>query len=178
MSNSRPNTRQNKGGVSSMVKILGGCGCLAVGGFVLMILLAIALPSFLRELALARKSEGAGSLSAINRSQQAYRLENKGFATSIDDLDGRIVNRYFDSRIVPQLSTMTTAIATTVPLKGTDLKSYTAFVFVLESAATDLKFVSGICETDVPSRLPPAAPPAPSSETEPVQCPLGSSLVE
>ncbi len=162
-----------KSDVPVIIRILGSCGCLTISGLFLMIL----LPSFLRELSLARKSEGKADLGNLNRAQQAYQLENKTFASSIDDLDVGIISNYFDSQIVPQAGE-DSAIAIAIPRDGNDLKSYTGFTFLLGSTPAGPELISGICETDTPSKIPPAAPPAPSSVTEAVQCPPGSSLVE
>ena len=51
------------------------------------ILSAIALPTFLDQASKARESEAKTNLGALNRGQQAYRLENGEFASSISDLD-------------------------------------------------------------------------------------------
>ena len=51
------------------------------------VLSAIALPTFLDQAGKARESEAKTNLGALNRGQQAYRLENGEFASSISDLD-------------------------------------------------------------------------------------------
>ena len=51
------------------------------------ILSAIALPTFLDQAGKARESEAKTNLGALNRGQQAYRLENGEFASNISDLD-------------------------------------------------------------------------------------------
>ncbi|PSO56300.1 MAG: hypothetical protein BRC39_17520 [Cyanobacteria bacterium QH_7_48_89] len=56
------------------------------------ILSAIALPTFLDQAGKARESEAKTNLGALNRGQQAYRLENGEFASSISDLDVGIQN--------------------------------------------------------------------------------------
>jgi type IV pilus assembly protein PilA len=50
------------------------------------ILSAIALPAFLNQAAKARQSEAKQTLGALNRGQQAYRLENAQFSASIANL--------------------------------------------------------------------------------------------
>ena len=50
------------------------------------ILSAIALPSFLNQASKAKESEAKTNAGAVNRAQQAYRLENPQFASSIGDL--------------------------------------------------------------------------------------------
>jgi type IV pilus assembly protein PilA len=50
------------------------------------ILSAIALPTFLGQANKARVSGAKTNLGAINRAQQAYRIENGTFSNSLDDL--------------------------------------------------------------------------------------------
>ena len=50
------------------------------------ILAAIALPSFLNQANKAKQSEGKQYLSAINKGQQAYYVENTAFAVTISEL--------------------------------------------------------------------------------------------
>ena len=51
------------------------------------ILSAIALPTFLGQANKARESGAKTNLGTINRAQQAYRIENGTFSSSLDDLD-------------------------------------------------------------------------------------------
>lgn len=51
------------------------------------VLSAIALPTFLDQAGKARESEAKTNLGALNRGQQAYRLENGEFVSSISGLD-------------------------------------------------------------------------------------------
>lgn len=51
------------------------------------ILAAIALPSFLNQAAKARQAEGKNNVGAVNRAQQAFRLENPAFATDFVELE-------------------------------------------------------------------------------------------
>jgi type IV pilus assembly protein PilA len=50
------------------------------------ILAAIALPSMLNQANKARESGARSQVGAVNRAQQAYRLENVRFGTSVDEL--------------------------------------------------------------------------------------------
>ncbi|WRH68334.1 MAG: type IV pilin-like G/H family protein [Planktothrix sp. GU0601_MAG3] len=50
------------------------------------ILAAIALPSFLNQANKAKQSEGKQYLSAVNKGQQAYYVENTAFAANISEL--------------------------------------------------------------------------------------------
>jgi type IV pilus assembly protein PilA len=173
MPDSGSETPQKKGSIPAFIWILGGCGCLGVGLFIMAILVAIALPSFLNQVNKARGSEAKSNLGVIARAQQSYRLEQGTFATSIDQLDARITNQFFEYEIIPQAAPGKSVVFTAIPVEP-DLRSYTGVAF----QPTDDVFISGICETDSPSQTPPAAPPMPSSETEPIQCPPGSLLVE
>jgi type IV pilus assembly protein PilA len=59
---------------------------LLVSIVIIGVLSAIALPSFLNQSAKARGSEAKANLGSMNRAQQAYRLENGTFASSINSL--------------------------------------------------------------------------------------------
>jgi type IV pilus assembly protein PilA len=77
----------------------------AIGGFTLIELLvcivivgalgAIALPSYLSQAAKTRGSEAKSMLGTINRSQQAYRLENGAFASDIANLDAKVNGKFY-----------------------------------------------------------------------------------
>ncbi len=168
-------TPQKKGGVPIIVWLLGGCGCLGFGTVFLGIIAAIALPSFLNQVEKAGGSEAKSTIGMINRAQQAFQLKNETFATSINELDVSISGQLFEYQVIPQPDPSKSAIATAIPVEP-NFKSYTGFGFLVDSAGYD--FISGLCESDAPSRIPPAAPSRPSAETESVQCPPGSSLVE
>jgi type IV pilus assembly protein PilA len=173
---SMPPAASQKSSVPVIFWILGGCGCLGAGLFIVVILAAIALPSFLNQTAKARGSEAKSNLGTLNRAQQTFLLEKGIFAKSIGDLDAKISGEFFEYQIIPS-GNPKSAIATAMPIEF-NLKSYTGFAFTVGSSPTTSQFISGICETDNISITPPAAPLAPASATEPVQCPPGSSLVE
>jgi type II secretory pathway pseudopilin PulG len=164
-----------KGGVPVFVWVLGGCGCLTVGGFVFLVLLAIALPSFLNQVGKARGSEAKSTLGTLNRAQQAFHLENNSFAKSVEDLDARITPKFFSYQVLPSdFKSEAFTTATPVSPEGS-LKSYTGFIFLSNPTASEV--VSGICETDMPSQTPPAPPLPPTSGGMTVECAPGSSLV-
>jgi type IV pilus assembly protein PilA len=64
------------------------------------VLAAIALPSFLNQIGKARGSEAKSSLGTINRSQQAYRLENNTFSTALTNLDAKITGKFYTYAVV------------------------------------------------------------------------------
>jgi type IV pilus assembly protein PilA len=77
------------------------------------VLAAIALPSFLNQIGKARGSEAKSSLGTINRSQQAYRLENALFAPALTNLDAKITGKFYTYSV--QAGSATTGSALTTP---------------------------------------------------------------
>ena len=111
----------------------------------------------------ARESEAKNWIGAINRSQQAYRLENIDFAATLEELQIGLPSesdRYsyaIESQPAPGISVMATARA-----KEEGLRSYTGAVFVIETGRT----ISIICETDTTSMTPPEMPAPPKDANE------------
>jgi type IV pilus assembly protein PilA len=91
------------------------------------VLAAIALPSFLNQIGKARGSEAKSSLGTINRSQQAYRLENSIFANAITNLDAKITGKFY-TYSVPGGSATTANALTTPTAAATGLKVLSSFV--------------------------------------------------
>lgn len=61
------------------------------------VLAAVALPNLLGQVGKARESEAKSTIGAINRAQQAYFVENSGFADSATALEAPINGtNYFD----------------------------------------------------------------------------------
>jgi type II secretory pathway pseudopilin PulG len=164
-----------KKGVPVFVWILGGCGCFGCGGFLFLMVLAIALPSFLNQVGKARTAEAKSILGTINKSQESYSLENSRFANSIDALGLKLEpGRAFKYQIEP-ISNPNVAIVTATATR-TESKSYTGVVFKMGSGqATSL--LSGICETNTPSQTPPEFTTMPSTVATSIECPPGSTLV-
>jgi type IV pilus assembly protein PilA len=106
------------------------------------VLAAIALPSFLNQIGKARGSEAKSSIGTINRSQQAYRLENNIFASNLTDLDAKITGKFYSYAVTAGATAGTSAVTTTVTAGNTDLKvSYGA-----TEQAADV-FRQQICES-------------------------------
>ena len=120
----------------------------------------------------SRESEAKSWIGAINRAQQAYRLENIDFAATLEDLQVGLPSETYlysyaiESQPDPGLSVMTTARA-----KEEGLRSYTGAVFVIETGST----ISIICETDTTSMTPPEMPAPPKDANERPSCPAESS---
>jgi type IV pilus assembly protein PilA len=83
------------------------------------VLAAIALPSFLNQIGKARGSEAKSSLGVMNRSQQAYRLENGTFAGTTALLDAKISPKFY-------AYTMTSASANTAQIDSAPIASQTS----------------------------------------------------
>ena len=114
------------------------------------ILSAIALPSFLNQAAKAKQSEAKQFVGAVNRSQQAFRIENSSFAPTYDKLvlglPSLTTNYSYDVK-----GTTDIAKVTAKALDKTSLKSFGGGVFVLPSGAT----AAGACQTTGVSETPP-----------------------
>jgi type IV pilus assembly protein PilA len=80
------------------------------------VLAAIALPSFLNQIGKARGSEAKSSLGTINRSQQAYRLENNTFSDKLTNLDAKISGKFYSFAV--SSGAVAGAGATTKPVNG------------------------------------------------------------
>jgi type IV pilus assembly protein PilA len=63
-------------------------------------LAAIALPSYLNQVAKARGSEAKANMGSLNRSQQAYRWEHGRFTNQLNNLDVKLTNKYYNYSIV------------------------------------------------------------------------------
>jgi type IV pilus assembly protein PilA len=103
------------------------------------VLAAIALPSFLNQIGKARGSEAKSSLGTINRSQQAYRLENNVFSNNLTNLDAKISGNFY-SYSIPAANAGTASAITTASQAG--LKVSSSFV-----RQNDDTFTQIICES-------------------------------
>ncbi len=93
---------------------------------ILGILSAIALPSYLNQAAKTRASEAKSMLGTINRSQQAYRLENNIFSSALTNLDAKISGNFYTYAVTAGATT-TQATAQAVTTQA-GLKAYSALV--------------------------------------------------
>jgi type IV pilus assembly protein PilA len=119
------------------------------------VLAAIALPSFLNQIGKARGSEAKSNLGTINRSQQAYRLEQNQFANALTSLDAKVTGKFYTYTVAGAANTAT---AVTTPVAGNgDLKVSSAYV--RQNGDT---FIQLICESTNTSA---AVAVAPTNET-------------
>jgi type IV pilus assembly protein PilA len=105
------------------------------------VLAAIALPSFLNQIGKARGSEAKAALGTVNRSQQAYRLENSTFASALSSLDAKLSPKFYTYAV--GTTTKDDSLSSASP-QQTDLKSYAAGV--AQGSSDIVKF--SICESE------------------------------
>jgi type IV pilus assembly protein PilA len=106
------------------------------------LLSAIALPSYLNQAGKVRGAEAKSMLGTINRSQQAYRLENNTMASSLSFLDAKISGKFYSYIATAASQDVGNAIATAQKL---DLKAYSARV---EQSGSGDTFRQTICESN------------------------------
>lgn len=101
-----------------------------------------------KQVARAREASAQNALGAINRAQQAYRLENPTFTTSYQGLQmRRFDNEFYDIQIVSGDVNRAYATATA---KRSDNRSFSGVVTIEDGITT-----AHICETESASKTPP-----------------------
>ncbi len=142
------------------------------------VLAAIALPSFLNQIGKARGSEAKSNIGTINRSQQAFRLENNAMATALTNLDAKISGKFYSYAVGGTDANNASATATLVSTVATDLKNYGGSVVQIPAAGTTVEFFgSVICET-LANNAAPVTGTAPSVQNTQGTCAAGSKTVE
>jgi prepilin-type N-terminal cleavage/methylation domain-containing protein len=124
------------------------------------VLMAIALPNLLGQVAKGRQAEAKSNLGTINRAQEAYRFETGTFGTVGNTSSGtfgtlplKISGEYYnyedDNSGGPGDFSSTEARhkATAIPLYGDDIKDYTSSVGQTPSGA----FNQIVCEANDPT---------------------------
>jgi prepilin-type N-terminal cleavage/methylation domain-containing protein len=117
------------------------------------VLAAIALPNLLNQVAKGRQAEAKNNLGAINRAQQAYRLERASFGT-LSRLPITVTGQYytFTGGVDNQVFASHSAVALTT--YGNDVRDYGSGV----NQTTAGVFTNIICETDTPNVTLAAVP--------------------
>lgn len=104
----------------------------------------------------AREAAAEIQLSSINRAQQAYRLENDTFASSIEALrigqSSDLNNEHYEFRIVSADSTQAYATATA---KQPELRSFSGVVHLIRENSQNYTKIK-LCSTPSPSQTPPS----------------------
>lgn len=152
-----------------------GCGCLGVIG--LGLVSAIALPSFLNQADDAREAEAKSYVQSIMRGQQAYRIEQSKFASTIDSLGLGIKTEtdFYTYKLVPAESDQ--GIIVYAEPKDLTLNGFAGAVYAVEDASAGETTYSALCEGDELGKVP-AIPPVLDTDMAPeVVCPPGSFSV-
>jgi type IV pilus assembly protein PilA len=143
---------------------------LLVSIVIIGVLSAIALPGFLSQAAKSRGSEAKNNMGAINRAQQAYRLQYNSFTGQFTDLDMRVGGRFYSYQI--GAADAQNASAITASANSTDLNLYS-------SAVTQNGDFFGqiICESLI-SNTPAGAATAPTSYGQRGSCMAGAKIID
>jgi type IV pilus assembly protein PilA len=138
------------------------------------VLSAVALPSFLNQVAKARGSEAKSNLGSINRAQQSYRFNNGTFAPNLNTLNiegMRVSGNYYLYSVAGSTGVATVQATPT----SNDLKAYAAGV----AQSSDYLFSQVICESLQSVGSPPdntATVAASVSPTASTTCSTGSRI--
>ena len=141
------------------------------------ILAAIALPSFLNQAAKARQSEARNAVGAVNRAQQAHRLEEGKFATDFNDLEIGLATETsnYTFSINPPASPTTSTQVNALPVtsQSDSLRTYGGVVVVYSGGQT----TAIACETnDVSQPVIGIVPNAAATDAAAaISCPTGST---
>lgn len=122
----------------------------------------------------ARASEAKNYIGAMNRSNQAYYLENNKFATQIKDLQLGIKSETenYVYKIVPQPNTAN-SVMNVAQAKREGLNSYVGLVYLTKSNSGEMTTVVQLCETNQALSKPPKMPKSPENSSEEIKCPSG-----
>jgi type IV pilus assembly protein PilA len=165
---SEKSSKPMSGGTKVLIGVGAGCGCLLVGTVLLGILAAIALPSFLNQANKAKQSEAKQYVGSLVRSQQAYFLEEKKFATTFEALGKPVgtdtVNYLYKIQPIPGVRPA--VLIQGIPKKSA-LKGYLGVVAVNKNTTEIL-----ICESQKATTALPT-PTIPSKPENPLACPAG-----
>ncbi|MBI4782979.1 MAG: type IV pilin-like G/H family protein [Oscillatoriophycideae cyanobacterium NC_groundwater_1537_Pr4_S-0.65um_50_18] len=130
------------------------------------ILAAIALPSFLNQAAKSKQSEGKTTIGAVNRAQQAYRIEGDSFADDIADLKIGFTTQGTHYKYVVDGGTDTSFITAIATTDTSTLAAYKGTVRVVGGLTR-----SYTCQTVA---LPAAAAPAVTDDATSAEAACGS----
>ncbi|KJH71516.1 type IV pilin-like G/H family protein [Aliterella atlantica] len=119
------------------------------------ILSAIALPSFLSQVAKARQSEGKANVGSLNRAQQTYYFEKETFTNDINSLGIGISTTNNYSYSAAAITSITDDVANKARSLNVDLKGYVGGVFKNTVAGTT-KVI--LCEANSTGQSDPGVP--------------------
>ncbi len=137
------------------------------------ILSAIALPSFLNQVARSRGAEAKTNIGAMNRAQQAYFIEKSTFTTNIDELgigmDNSTDNFVYDAVVN---GTLFTGITNRGTSNKSDIVSYAGAAFYQVGGTTTI-----LCEANI-SGTSIVANPTPPTVATLAQCPTNAREIK
>jgi type II secretory pathway pseudopilin PulG len=158
--NSRPITNNPPGWLIGAGSIL-----------VMLILSAIALPSFLNQANKAKQSEAKQYVASMNKGQQAVFAEKASFSTKIPDLGLGIKSETENYKYqIPQRSNNSVVVAVAEPKKS-GLKGYVGIVAIVENSTETLFCEESQASTSFPDLSTIVNQKSPSNNV--VQCPAG-----
>jgi uncharacterized protein (TIGR03067 family) len=124
----------------------------------------------------AKQSEARQYVGSMNRSQQAYFLENNQFSAKLDSLGLGIKSETENYRYSINLIDGKRLVQHMGVAKVDGLKSYTGFVQLTKirsgESAGELTTVATLCESNQPTRSQPGKPQIQGNE---IKCPIGYS---
>ena len=132
--------------------------------FLLGLLTAIVLPSFLLQANKAKQSEAKHYIASMNKGQQDYYAEMAEFSNKISDLGLEIKSETENYSYNISKVNYSRYIISTATAKNEQLKSYSGIVYLDDNTTTSM-----ICETEEPSLT------APTDFEDVYVCPSGSS---
>ena len=132
--------------------------------FLLGLLTAIVLPSFLLQANKAKQSEAKHYIASMNKGQQDYYAEMAEFSNNISDLGLGIKSETENYSYNISKVNYSRYVISTATAKNEQLKSYSGIVYLDDNTTTSM-----ICETEEPSLT------APTDFEDVYVCPSGSS---
>lgn len=181
-SGEQPGEGRTSKGLPVWVWILSGCGCItAVGVFGVPILLAIALSFWVNQVDhhadQLEANEGKTYVGSLNRSQQAYFLENEQFSDSVAALDLGIAEEIAAHQLqVTLLNEL--AVRNVASPKDSSGTTYAGFVWIVALDDGSSFSMAQVCEGPYSPEPPPRIelPPLPAMADAPFPCPAGFTL--
>ncbi len=138
------------------------------------VLAAVALPNLLGQVAKGRQAEAKNNLGAVNRAQQAYRLETASFGNLVN-LPLEITGTYYSYADIGTVSNVSGAqVANALAAYQDDVRDYSATV----NQQADGDFFSIICESDAVNGGTTAIAPTYGTGTADPSCAAGSTQIK
>ncbi|MGB3205345.1 MAG: type IV pilin-like G/H family protein [Crinalium sp.] len=127
------------------------------------ILAAIALPTFLNQTAKGKQSEAKNTVSAVNKSQTAYRVESQAFAGDMTTLSLGLPTQTANYTYAVAGGTETATVTGTA--RDASLKGYSGGNTRYTDANSQSAIAAVLCEANTPGTGAPAVPTLTSTGT-------------